>query len=987
MDTKTFLGRVTARADELVVCIHKPDPAGNDPRGFFWNRGSFDDLDKAAASIEQWDAETASTVYFGVGTFANHISTNAEGRRKISRKQDQATTFKALALDLDIGSDKPYQTQKEGWNALRAALETIGLPYPMVVSSGNGIHAYWPLTEEIQKANWVRISTALRVALEAHNVTIDTSKIHDPSMVLRPVGTHHKKQVPWKEVKLVMDCPDYDIMDLAAALKPWASKVPVAQRSARSSSKPASSILAAVMDSNDVVLSSVLPHCAQLGAIADTGGVLDAKGRPVEEPLWRLTLGLAKYCTDQQAAVITLAGGHPDFDLDDSMAKMSGWHGTGPATCAAFDRACGSVCSSCPHNGKIKSPAQLSRATESVVETPAGVEMNVELPPGYVTQSGKIFREVVIETTTTDSNGNEVPVEATELDHISDYEMHITGVYADRESKRGTFRLAIKFPHTGWHEEDHTMDDIAVTGKDFSKFLLHRHVYVKTLGQQEKIRSFLMDYLSMVQRMAPTGRDFTSFGWQDDGSFLCGDNLIGAPAGATASRLKGVAEQYADKVTTRGSRDGWVDAMRMLQKPGTDTIRSAILVAMSGLIGAAGGNSTMVLSIYSTKSATGKSLALAGANSLIGSPRGLFMNQKDTHNSLYKIRGVLNHLPCTIDELTAAEDGDVTDLVYHLGQGREKTRLTKDSELRKPAEWRGTTLVTTNISLYQKFDAHQSQNEGPRARTLELPHHDRTFVEMRPDGSSDSDTFFRMIDENHGWAFPELVEAVQAMGGPDVVWTKGERAFAKQFGFQFDPQERYYRTAVVAGWIVGKLGERLGLIPFDVDATTTYLLNAIIRVRQDQEDNRQDVFDVIGQFLQENNDKLIEVTEEYGSNKEQVRQPAPETAVARVKIVYDKNHVIMPGSVIAINAGSLKKWLARTKDGLDRIVHELSEEAALIHARERVTMFKGVKDRNPGQAHCVIINANHPRFVQALAGTSARSQSPVALAVLTGKTA
>jgi hypothetical protein len=183
---------------------------------------------------------------------------------------------------------------------------------------------------------------------------------------------------------------------------------------------------------------------------------------------------------------------------------------------------------------------------------------------------------------------------------------------------------------------------------------------------------------------------------------------------------------------------------------------------------------------------------------------------------------------------------------------------------------------------------------------------------------------------------------------------------------------------------MGKLGQRLGLFTFDVDATTQHLIDHVETFRQGTLDNRQDVFDIIGQFLQEHNDQMIEVTEVYGSGKEQVRQPAPDRAVVRVKIVYDSNTPVMPGSVIAINHTMLKKWLQRTKDSVERLTRELDQATALIAARERVTMFKGCANRNPGQAHCVIINANHPRFAAALTSTTARPQSPVALAVLQG---
>ncbi len=359
MDTKHFLTRVFAQLDELVICTHKPDPTGNNPRGYFWNRGSFADIDSAVAAINQWDAEPNTTVYYTVGAFSGHAYTDDKNKQKWYRKQEHATWFKALALDLDIGADKPYQTQKEGWAAMVAALKAIGMPMPMVVSSGNGIHCYWPLTANVGKDHWVKASTALRIALEENGVEIDTTKIHDPSMVLRPVGTHHKKQQPWKDVRCVADCPDYDAATLFTTLKPWFGKAAKLSSNALTprAGKPKSSILSAVLNSNDVILDAVASRCNQVAALVASGGVLDAAGRDVPEPLWRASLGLAKHCTDVTEAVIKLAGKHKDFDLNSSLDKINGWNGTGPTTCAKFEQLCSKGCDGCPSRGKFTSTA------------------------------------------------------------------------------------------------------------------------------------------------------------------------------------------------------------------------------------------------------------------------------------------------------------------------------------------------------------------------------------------------------------------------------------------------------------------------------------------------------------------------------------------------------------------------------------------------------------------------------------------------------
>ncbi len=985
MDTKHFLTRVFAQLDELVICTHKPDRSGQNPRGIFWNRGSFADIDDAVAAIIDWDSEPNTTVYFGVGSFAGHGYTDSNNKQKWHRKQEHAQWFKALALDLDIGADKPYQTQKEGWAAMVAALKTIGMPMPMVISSGNGIHCYWPLIASVRKDHWVKASTALRIALEENGVEIDTSKIHDPSMVLRPVGTHHKKQQPWKDVRCVADCADYDAAALFTTLKPWFGKSAKLSSNALTprAGKPKSSILAAVLNSNDIILTAVAERCNQVKALVASGGVLDAAGRDVPEPLWRASLGLAKHCTDVSEAVIKLAGKHKDFDLNSSLDKINGWNGTGPTTCAKFEQLCSKGCEGCPSRGKITSPAQLSVVTEVTVQDEvSGEELVFTMPKGYVVKNGQIVQEVKTEVSTTDANGNEVAQEVVEDVHISPYEMHVTGVYNDEESGKAAFKLMVKYPMTGWKEKPHEMTVLASLGKDFSSFLLNRQIYVKNIGQQEKVRGFLMDYLTMVQQQAPTGQDYVSFGWQKDGSFMCGPTLLGAEHDGIDTRLRGPAKSFENLIGAHGSRDEWIRGMDMLNRPGSETIRSAVLLSLTGILGTVAGNGTVVVSIYSTETTTGKTLSLIAANSLIGSPKQLFLSQKDTANALYKQRGVLNSLPCCIDEMTAADDKDIADMTYQLSMGREKVSMTKDRDLRDPATWDGPTLMTTNISIWQKFEGAQAGNEPLKARCLELPQHDRTFIETREDGKSDGYEFFDIMAKNNGWAFPELVQVVLDKGGPEAVWKWAEASFVKTFNFMFEPQERFYRTAIISAWGMGRIGQAIGLFPFDVKGTIDHLIAHIKKTRQFAIDHKTDVFDIVGQFLAEHNDQIVECKEKYGSGVEQVTMPAPERAVARVKIVYDDKNPIMPGSQVAINAEKLRSWLKIKRDGLDRIERELEDENALLRRRDRVTMFKGCPKHAPGQMQCMIVNLNHPRFVDSLTGTTARAQSKITLAVL-----
>lgn len=163
------------------------------------------------------------------------------------------------------------------------------------------------------------------------------------------------------------------------------------------------------------------------------------------------------------------------------------------------------------------------------------------------------------------------------------------------------------------------------------------------------------------------------------------------------------------------------------------------------------------------------------------------------------------------------------------------------------------------------------------------------------------------------------------------------------------------------------------------------MLSHIARARKDAKDNKIDVFDIIGQFLSEHNDQLVQCREKYGSGVEQVTMPAPEKAVARIKISYDDNTDVMPGSMAAINREKLRMWLKVRNDGMDRIERELEDANALIRKSERITMFKGCPKTAPGQAKAIIVNLNHPRFAETV--TNKTPQSKTTLAVLQGSTA
>ena len=78
---------------------------------------------------QQYDA------YFGCAKFEDDSGRTAKN----------AKWFKAFWLDLDCGEGKPYEDQAQALAALKSFCANTGLPKPILVNSGRGIHAYWSL--------------------------------------------------------------------------------------------------------------------------------------------------------------------------------------------------------------------------------------------------------------------------------------------------------------------------------------------------------------------------------------------------------------------------------------------------------------------------------------------------------------------------------------------------------------------------------------------------------------------------------------------------------------------------------------------------------------------------------------------------------------------------------------------------------------------------------------------------------------------------
>lgn len=137
--------------------------------------------------------------YFACASYERARYTDEKGKTR-QRTAENAMLARSFWCDIDVGTDKAangvgYATVKEAAEALRAFAGKYGLPHPMCVHSGGGIHSYWPLDEDIDKERWLSVAYKLKTLMKAASCPLlaDPSRTADIASILRPVGTTNWK--------------------------------------------------------------------------------------------------------------------------------------------------------------------------------------------------------------------------------------------------------------------------------------------------------------------------------------------------------------------------------------------------------------------------------------------------------------------------------------------------------------------------------------------------------------------------------------------------------------------------------------------------------------------------------------------------------------------------------------------------------------------------------------------------------------------------
>lgn len=852
------------------------------------------------------------------------------------RTHENALHFRSLWVDIDCGPTKGvpnskgkiegYIDQDIGLAEFKKFCKAAGLPKPLLVNSGNGIHAYWLIDRTLTRQEWTPLAKSLKQLCKTHGLIVD-EKVFEASRVLRPLNSFNFKAEPkpvemWNEESTPLSYETWQ--QLLGAYAPEPEETPDFIPHSMSP------MMQALMENKVKKFKTIMMKgeggCAQLNYCF-------ANQQEIDEPLWVSALSIAAFCVDGDEAAHKMSNQYPDYDPSEVESKLRNTRKRGgPHHCTTFEERNPGGCDGCPHKGKIKSPIMLGLEIEEadpddnefVVEE-EGKETRYTIPefpfPFFRGKNGGIYKK---------------PAEGEEADPAMVYEHDFYAVKRMRDPELGEvvlFRLHL--PHDGVQE--FTITNAAICSKDELRKLLAQYGVVTYKGQYDNLAIYVVLSVKNLQYAKRAEKMRTQFGWADgDSKFILGDREI-TKDGVFYSPPSSTTKDVVEKLHTKGDFDKWKEVFNLYAQPGLEGHAFAALTAFGSPLLKFTGLEGAIINLISPESGSGKSTALFMCNSVSGQPKELTSMYKDTYNAKMHQLGVMNNLANTIDEITNLSGMEFSDLAYSISQGRGKNKMKgSTNELRvNNTKWQGITLCSANAGFYEKLGVSKNSPDGESMRLLEyrLPPTDIISMEYG------KQMFDHQLRENYGHAMEPyaqwlLINLEDAVALVRQVQAKIDKEV------QFTARERFWSGVVACNIAGGLIAKSLKLHDYDMGAIYEWVKTMLDGMRQEIKPPTSSPLTILGEFINARINNTLVVNDEADSRSAMVPLPMLEPR-GELMIRYEPDT-----KLLFIAAKAFKEFCVSQQINYRTTLLELTNLKVLLEPMNK-RMSKGMKLTSP----------------------------------------
>jgi len=718
-----------------------------------------------------------------------------------NRTAANAVQLKSFFLDLDCGADniKKYPDQASAIQGLKKFVKDMKLPRPMVVNSGNGVHAYWPLTAPLGRTEWRVIAEKLKVACLMSGLKIDASVTADAARVLRAVGSSNWKD-PANPIKVVVlnEVPAVDVSVFKTLLNVTDSGL-----EGYISGRPMDDATKALLNNTPASFKLILKKslagvgCGQLAEIINSQ-------ESVSEPLWRAALSVAQFCKDRTKAIHLISSGHAEYNARETEDKASRIQG--PYKCSTFWKDNPTGCDGCIHKDKITSPIMLGKgevevatAEDNVVRSttePEKVYVIPEYPFPFV--RGK-YGGLYTKSSDPDTNPQDVMV--------YEHDFYLVNTIDDpQQGMCGLFRLHL--PQDGVKEFLIPLREM-IAKDAFGKRVAEQGI--STTGKQmEQLMGYANISVKSYQKSQKAAKARTQFGWVDNFTgFVIGERHVTA----TDTHYSPPSSLTLDLVKSFhmvGTLDKWKSIASMYNRPGSEGLMFALFAGFGSPLVPFSNQRGCVISLYSAEAGTGKTTTLRMINSIFGNPDDLMLIKNDTMNGRINRIGVMNNMATCVDEITNESSETTSDFLYHYMQGRGKIRLqgSYNLERKNTTSWLSHAIVTANEAMEDKLLSKKRNPDGELVRVIEYP-----CAPIMGISKAESDAAFGLLSKNYGLAGEAYIRHIMA-NLPEVQNAISKMQLRIDEAAGLVQRERYWSTAATTSMVGGLYARSAGVLDF-----------------------------------------------------------------------------------------------------------------------------------------------------------------------------
>ena len=835
METKEFLEKVLGDGYYSVLGL-------GDKKVQSFHETIDDVIDRAS----QLDAEGVNA-YFGLATFE---TTN-------DRKVTNVKSLSSFYLDLDCGVGKEYPDQNTAFHDLKRFVKETGLPRPMLINSGYGIHVYWVLTESVPYVKWLPVAQGLKEMCIQHNLSADNGVTADAARVLRVPGTHNHKRGTQKPVMFLGTGEFHDVeFEEFARLVGKEGATTLAEVS-----NEANALKQALIENSEFGFKNILSKTMRGVGCEQLKNIIENQ-QDISEPLWRAGLSIAKFCNDSDKAVHKMSERHPEYNeyLTQEKADLI----KGPYTCAKFAEEDPEPCSACPHWEKITSPIVLGK---SIKKAPTSNDIPLYPEPYFRGANGGVY----VDFKSADG----------ELEQKMIYQNDLYVVKRIMDVEVGeAIVMRLHLPQDGVRE--FTVPLTAVTSKEELRKQLSMHGIA--VLRMDEIMAYTTTWVNQLQAKSVAEEARRQFGWTNDEceGFVLGNEEVtmnetkfNPPSTPTASLFP--------SFEPKGTLEDWKDTVNFYNRENFELHQFVLGTSFGSPLMKFSPINCAALHIYSKESGVGKTTAMIAGASVWGSPEDLIMHERDTYNTKMNRGEIYHNLPMYMDELTNTSGKELSNLAYQLTGGRQRGRMSASSnvERHRGEAWKLLAVTTGNTSMVERISIIKAMPKAEAQRILEC-----RVSRMQFDTKEETDVFSACLQNNYGHAGKVYIKHV--MENLEEVQKLIRQVQEKVDARAGLTAENRYWSVLVACTLTGiMLAKRCGLVKYDVKKLFNWAVERLKENKRQVEDMSISVEETLNDYIHEHwsNVLWIKSTEDLRKQEGDVANLVIPEALPRGKLV------------------------------------------------------------------------------------------------------